>query len=59
MVPPADFLVFPVVVGVLELNLIGETFLLGGGEVTVVLFGAGLLLQQKYIPVTRHGFRCY
>jgi len=43
-VPPADVLVLPVVAGVVELNLMGETFLLGAGEVVLVLFGAGLLL---------------
>ena len=43
--PPADVLVLPVVAGVVELNLMGETFLLGAGEVVVVvLFGADLLL---------------
>jgi len=45
-VPPADVLVLPAVIaGVVELNLMGDTFLLGAGEVVVVvLFGAGLLL---------------
>lgn len=47
VLPPVDFLVVPVgvvVVDVVELNLIGDTFLLGAGEVVVVLLGAGLLL---------------
>ena len=40
----------PFVVGVVGLNLIGETFRLVGGDVILALFGAGLLLGliKKY-----------
>lgn len=51
--PTVDFLVLPVAVGVVGLNLIGETFRLVGGDVTVALFGAGLLLRSTKIPVTK------